>query len=149
MRRPTFSVTGGTVCVLVFIGAVRMVLQPLLPPSTTSYLITPAKGEVVPGAVVEVVWERAVDQGLITAKRVKKPMLVFLADPANVFAKQLELGAFRDAELARYVNRHFVPIKVNLDDKPEWSAVLDSAVAGFQYRDPGCRLVVFDQAGRP
>lgn len=126
-----------------------MLLQPLLPPSTTSYLITPAKGEVVPGAVVEVAWTRTVDEGLVVAKRSKKPLLMFLADPANVFAKQLELGAFRDAELARYVNRHFVPIKVNLDDKPEWAAVLDSAVAGFQYRDPGCRLVVFDQTGRP
>lgn len=149
MRRPTFSVTGGVVCALVAIGAFRVIFQPLLPPSTTGYLITPSSGERVPGAVVEVNWQRTIEEGLAAAKKAKKPMLVFLADPANMFAKQLELGAFRDAELARFVNRHFMPIKINLDDKPEWASILDSAVSGFQFRDPGCRLIVLDQTGRP
>ena len=147
MRKPSFGVTAFAVVTLSLIGAFRVLYEPLLPPSPTEYLVTIPSFEPLPAPIVEIQWKQSVEEGVTDAKKRKLGLLLFFIDPANIYAKQLELKVFRDPEMARFVNRNFVPVKVNLNQYPEWSQSLLPLQRIRRYFDPGAELVVTNQDG--
>lgn len=120
----------------------------MLPPSPTEYLVTIPKFDSVPAPVVEIEWKRSINEGQADAQRRKMPLLIFFVDPSNYYAKQLELDIFRDPEVARFVNRSFVPVKINLDEKPEWSQSILPIQRLYRYLEPGVDLAVTDLDGK-
>ena len=147
MRKPSFGVTAFAVVTLSLIGAFRVVYEPLLPPSPTEYLVTVSSTDALPAPIVEIDWKQSVELGHVEAKRRKLGLLILFVEPSNIYAKQIELNVFRDPEMARFVNRNFVAVKVNLDQYPEWSQVVLPIQRVVRYFDPGAELVVTDQNG--
>ncbi|MBS1700178.1 MAG: hypothetical protein JST12_00830 [Armatimonadetes bacterium] len=148
MRKPTFGVTAGAVVALSLVGVAKVFYEPLLPSSPTEYLVTVPSTDSVPAPIVEINWKRTIDDGQAEAKRRKVGILIFFVDPSNFYAKQLELDVFRDPEVARFVNRSFSAVKVNLDQYPEWSQVVLPVQRLGRYIEPGVELVVTDSDGR-
>lgn len=147
MRKPSFGVTTTAIVVLCLIGGFKVLYEPLLPPSPTEYLITLPSTETLPAPIVEIDWKRSIEEGRQEAKRRKLGMLIFFVDPSNYYAKQLELDDFRDPEVARFVNRSFVPVKINLDQYPEWSQTVLPLQRLGRYIEPGIELLVTDSDG--
>ena len=140
-------VTGASVLILSAIGFFRVLYEPLLPSSPTEYLVTVPKHDTVPAPIVEIDWKRTMAEGQSEAKRRKLGMLIFLVDPSNYYAKELELDTFRDPEVARFVNRTFVAVKIDLDEHPEWAQVLLPLRRLNRYVDSGVDLVVTNEDG--
>jgi hypothetical protein len=147
MKKPSFGVTSFAVITLSAIGIFRVIYAPLLPSSPTEYLVTVPNSEPLPAPIVEINWKRTVEDGRIEAKRRKLGMMILFLDPSSYSAKELEIKVFRAPEMARFVNRNFVPVKVNLDQYPEWAqAVLPLQRLG-RYFDPGVDLLISTQDG--
>ncbi len=85
--------------------------------------------------------------GVKEAKRKRSGLLIFFVDPSNAYAKQLEIRVFRDPEMARFVNRNFIPVKINLDQYPEWRQIILPFQRLRRYFEPGAELVVTRQDG--
>ncbi|MEI8282548.1 MAG: hypothetical protein WCG75_09110, partial [Armatimonadota bacterium] len=147
MRKPSFGVTSLAIVTLSIIGALRVIYEPLLPPSPTEHLITVPATEPMPAPIVEIDWKQTMELGIKEAKRKKSGLLIFFVDPSNSYAKQLEIKVFRDPEMARFVNRNFIPVKINLDQYPEWRQVILPVQRLGRFFDPGVELIVARQDG--
>ncbi len=119
MKNPKFGVTTFAVCVLSAIGITRVILTPRLPASATEKLVTIGLREAPPATTVEVKWKSVSEATFDEARRLRKPMLLLVLDPKDPIARSMEVDVFRDSEVARFVNRNFVGIKVNSDEFPE------------------------------
>ncbi|HOI17609.1 MAG TPA: thioredoxin family protein [Geobacteraceae bacterium] len=59
------------------------------------------------------------EQGLEKQKELKKPMLLFFHLPYCYRCKQMETRVYDDAEVIGFINKHFIPVVVDLDkEKP-------------------------------
>ena len=147
MRKPSFGVTAFAVLTLSLIGTLRVIYEPMLPASPTEYLVTVPASEPTAAPIVEIGWKQSVEQAHIEAKRRKLGLLLVFLDPANTYAKHFELKVFRDPEMARFINRNFVAVKINLDQYPEWSQVVLPMQRLGRYVEPGVELVVTSHEG--
>jgi uncharacterized protein YyaL (SSP411 family) len=147
MKRPAFKVTGGVVCALTFVGVMRVLLEPQLPSSPASPLITLSPDEKLAPPVLDITWRKNIDDALQESKAKDKGLLVFLAEPTSYRARLLETEIFRDDEVVRFVRRHFVSVRINLDDQPEWEGKLFPLARTQAYFVPGCSLFVADTKG--
>ena len=148
MRKPSFGVTASALVLLTALGFFRVIYEPQLPASSTEYLVTVPSSSSIPAPIVEINWKRSIEEGQAEAKRRKTGLLILLIDPSSSYSKDLELKAFRDAEVSRYVNRNFVPVKINLDQFPEWGqSVLPVQRLGHMV-ETGFDLVVADTDGK-
>ena len=147
MKKPSFGVTSFAVLTLSVIGVFRVIYAPLLPSSPTEYLVTVPQTEPLPAPIVEINWRRTIEDGRVEAKRRKLGLFIMFLDPASFYAKEIEVKIFRDPEMARFVNRNFVPVKVNLDQYPEWGQAILPLQRLVRYYDPGVELVVTTQDG--
>ena len=147
MRKPTFGVTALAVTILSVITVLRVAYEPLLPASPTEYLVSVPSSDPQSAPIVEIGWTKDIQTGLTEARRKKVGILIMFIDPSNVYAKQMELKVFRNPEMARFVSRSFVPIKINLDQYPEWRQAIQPLQRLKQVVEPGIELVVADQDG--
>ncbi len=147
MRKPTFGVTALAVVTLSMLGVFRVAYEPLLPPSPTEYLVTVPSSEPQPAPIVEINWKKTIEQGRLEAKRRKLGLLILLVEPANSYARQVELSVFRDPEMARFVNRAFVPVKINLDQYPDMRQVTLPKQRLVRNIESGIELLVTDFEG--
>ena len=147
MRKPSFGVTAFAVLTLSLIGVLRVIYEPMLPASPTEYLVTVPASEPIPAPIVEIGWKQSIDQAHLDAKRRKLGLLLVFMDPANTYSKHFELKVFRDPEVARFINRNYVPVKIDLDQYPEWSQVVLPLQRLGRYVEPGVELVVTSQDG--
>jgi uncharacterized protein YyaL (SSP411 family) len=51
----------------------------------------------------------------------------------------MEHETFMDAECARLLNEHFVPVKVDREQRPDVDALYMDALVAFQAQQPQCR----------
>ena len=147
MKKPSFGVTAFAIVTLSFIGVLRAVYEPSLPSSTTEYIVSVPPTESLPAPIVEINWKRSVEEGIKEAKKRRLGILFFFIEPSSITAKKLEIKVLRDPEMARFVNRNFVPVKVNLDLYPEWSQIILPIQRLGRYYDPAAELVVSTQDG--
>lgn len=148
MRKPSFTVTTCAIVALALIGVFRVIYEPLLPPSPTEDLVSVPSSEPVPAPIVEINWRRTLEEGHAEAKRRKIGMFIFFIDPSSHYGKQLELDTLRDPEVARFINRNFAAVKVNLDQYPEWTQAILPVQRLGRSIEPGIDLVVTDSDGK-
>jgi hypothetical protein len=148
MRKPSFTVTTCAIVALALIGVFRVIYEPLLPPSPTEDIVSVPSSEPVPAPIVEINWRRTLEEGHAEAKRRKIGMFIFFIDPSSYYGKQLELDTLRDPEVARFINRNFAAVKVNLDQYPEWAQAILPIQRLGRSLEPGIDLVVTDSDGK-
>jgi uncharacterized protein len=68
------------------------------------------------------------EEALARAKAEDKPMLVSIGYSACHWCHVMEHESFEDAETAAYMNEHFVPIKVDREERPDVDAIYMQAV---------------------
>jgi hypothetical protein len=78
-----------------------------------------------------VAWEPWDDQALERAGNEDKPLLVSIGYSACHWCHVMEHESFEDPETAAYMNEHFVPIKVDREERPDVDSIYMQAVQGM------------------
>ncbi|HEY4336327.1 MAG TPA: thioredoxin domain-containing protein [Puia sp.] len=73
-------------------------------------------------------WYAWGEEALETAKREDKPILVSIGYAACHWCHVMERESFEDAETARYMNEHFVNIKIDREERPDLDHIYMDAV---------------------
>ena len=76
-------------------------------------------------------WYAWGDEALERARAEDKPILLSIGYSACHWCHVMEHESFEDAETAAYMNEHFVPIKVDREERPDVDAIYMEAVQGM------------------
>jgi uncharacterized protein YyaL (SSP411 family) len=70
-----------------------------------------------------VAWHPWGEDALVRAREEDKPILVSIGYSSCHWCHVMERESFEDAEVAEYMNEHFVPIKVDREERPDVDAI--------------------------
>jgi uncharacterized protein len=70
-------------------------------------------------------------EALQRARETDRPILLSIGYSACHWCHVMERESFEDAETARYMNEHFVPIKVDREERPDVDSIYMEAVQGM------------------
>jgi uncharacterized protein YyaL (SSP411 family) len=73
-------------------------------------------------------WYRWGDEAFASAKRESKPIFLSVGYSTCHWCHVMEAESFEDEEIARYLNEHYIAIKVDREERPDIDAVYMSAV---------------------
>jgi uncharacterized protein len=73
-------------------------------------------------------WHPWGEEALSTARRDNKPLLVSIGYSACHWCHVMERESFEDPEVAAVMNEHFVPVKVDREERPDVDAIYMDAV---------------------
>ncbi|HMC07667.1 MAG TPA: thioredoxin domain-containing protein [Solirubrobacterales bacterium] len=76
-------------------------------------------------------WHAWGPEALERAKRDDKPILLSIGYSACHWCHVMERESFEDSETAAYMNEHFVPIKVDREERPDLDSIYMEAVQGM------------------
>src|ERR687895_1204756 len=88
-------------------------------------------------------------EALEAARREDRPILLSIGYSACHWCHVMERESFEDEETARYMNEHFVNIKVDREERPDVDALYMEAVQGLTRRGGGPMNVFLDPDGVP
>jgi uncharacterized protein YyaL (SSP411 family) len=74
------------------------------------------------------------DEAFETAKRLRRPVLVSIGYSTCHWCHVMEEESFDDPEVARYLNEHFIAIKVDRESRPDVDAVYMAAIHAMNGR---------------
>ena len=69
-------------------------------------------------------------EALARARRAHRPILLSIGYSSCHWCHVMEHESFEDAETAAFMNEHFVPIKVDREERPDVDAIYMEAVQG-------------------
>jgi uncharacterized protein YyaL (SSP411 family) len=103
-------------------------LNPDGSPKYTNRLILEASPYLLQHAHNPVNWYPWGDEAFARAKREGKPIFLSVGYSTCHWCHVMEAESFEDEEIARYLNEHYVAIKVDREERPDIDAVYMSAV---------------------
>ena len=71
------------------------------------------------------------DEALERSLELDRPILLSIGYSACHWCHVMERESFEDAETARFMNEHFVPIKVDREERPDVDAIYMEAIQGM------------------
>jgi uncharacterized protein YyaL (SSP411 family) len=103
-------------------------LNPDGSPKYTNRLILEASPYLLQHAHNPVNWYAWGDEAFARAKREGKPIFLSVGYSTCHWCHVMEAESFEDEEIARYLNEHYIAIKVDREERPDIDAVYMSAV---------------------
>ena len=94
-------------------------------------------------------WHPWGEEALERARDEDKPILLSIGYSACHWCHVMEHESFEDAETAAYMNKHFVPIKVDREERPDVDAIYMEAVQGMTGHGGWPLTAFLDPAGVP
>jgi uncharacterized protein YyaL (SSP411 family) len=79
-------------------------------------------------------WYRWGDEAFETARRLGRPVLLSIGYSTCHWCHVMEEESFEDEEIARYINEHYVAIKVDREERPDVDAIYMTAVQALTGR---------------
>src|SRR5919107_772430 len=79
-------------------------------------------------------WHPWGEEALALAQRENKPLLVSIGYSACHWCHVMERESFEDAETAALMNEHFIPVKVDREERPDVDAIYMDAVQAMTGR---------------
>ena len=89
------------------------------------------------------------DEALTRARELDRPLLVSIGYSSCHWCHVMERESFEDAETAAYMNEHFVPIKVDREERPDVDDIYMEAVQGMTGQGGWPLTVFLDSEGVP
>jgi uncharacterized protein len=103
-------------------------LNPDGSPQYTNRLLLSSSPYLLQHAHNPVNWYPWGDEAFETAKRLRRPVLLSVGYSTCHWCHVMEEESFEDEEIARYLNEHYVAIKVDREERPDVDAIYMSAV---------------------
>jgi uncharacterized protein len=120
-RSPSFIVVSLVVTALAIFGFGAKRLERIIPrassqgPSVQSDFFRQSRGSIQ--------WRQMTPETLAEARRSDKPILLYVGVPWSLTGRELDQEAFTDPEIQSYIIRHFVPVRIDADQRPHWLSV--------------------------
>ncbi|HEV2791424.1 MAG TPA: thioredoxin domain-containing protein [Solirubrobacterales bacterium] len=108
---------------------------------TSPYLLQPKDNPVA--------WQPWGEEALERARAEDKPILLSIGYSACHWCHVMERESFEDPEVAAYMNEHFVPVKVDRDERPDVDAIYMEAVQAISGHGGWPMTVFLDPDGVP
>src|SRR5690242_388814 len=89
------------------------------------------------------------DEALERARELDRPLLVSIGYAACHWCHVMEHESFEDDDTAAYMNEHFVPVKVDREERPDVDAIYMEAVQGMTGHGGWPMTVFCDPDGVP
>src|SRR5262249_19262773 len=96
-----------------------------------------------------VAWQPWGQEALEQARRKDKPIVLSIGYSACHWCHVMERESFEDADTAAYMNDHFVPIKVDREERPDVDDIYMEAVQGMTGQGGWPLTVFLDSEGAP
>ena len=143
MRRPNYGTVTGVTAALTAVCFLRAVLLPYIPPPSPE-IAQWGNGEFVRRAAdQEVRWRPVGKAAFDEARRLSRPLVVVVGVPWSRTGREAD-DAFVQPDVARALNRGFVPVRIDAAQDPRWLSQflpLERARSGF---GTGFQAWVFD-----
>ena len=124
MYRPSFSVTALTLAILTALGFVAVSQRYRLPLPPVNGLGANTAAYLRQGAHQPVKWMEMGDAAFLQARRKGLPMLLVIGAPWSAVGRQVDKQFFMEPEIAGFLNRTFVCVRVDGNESPEWLGCL-------------------------
>ena len=124
MYRPSFSVTALTLAILTVFGLVIVSQRYRLPLPPVNSLGDNTAAYLRQGAHQPVKWLSLDDGAFLQARRKGLPMLLVIGAPWSAIGRQVDKQFFMEPEIAGFLNRTFVCVRVDGSESPEWLGCL-------------------------
>lgn len=147
MPRPAFTVVTGVVVALAFVGLGSRLLNRFIPKQTENRLFGERLEFLSRASIQKIDWKTPTVETFAEARRVDRPVLLFLGRSSNPYARELDNGVFQMGRVQAYLARNFLCIRIDVDAFPEYRSALlpvSRAILGIM---PGCQLWVLDPNG--
>ncbi len=119
MRRPSYAAVTGVTAAMVFLGFARVALVRFIPPPHPQ-IAQWGQGEFVRRAQAqEISWRPLGPKAFQEAQALSRPVLLVVGVPWSALGRQAD-QTFAVPEVARALNRNFVPIRVDTAQDPRW-----------------------------
>ncbi len=76
-------------------------------------------------------WHPWGDEAFAQARRLRRPVFVSIGYSTCHWCHVMEEESFEDEEIAGFLNEHFIPVKVDREERPDVDAIYMKAVQGF------------------
>jgi len=148
MQRPAFNVVTFILVTLCSAGAIVAMTKRFIPPPPANSLKDSSDAFLTQAMYQPIQWQLIGDAPLAQARRENKPIMLVIGTPWSNPARAFDREVFRDPEIANYVGRYFVCMRVDGNEYPEWLNAmlpLSRISAGMQ---PGYQIWTLDSQAR-
>lgn len=155
MFRPSFTVATLVLLVLAVIAVISKGLKPYVPLRPANVLAMSEDDFLRQAAHEPVAWHYLSDKPFLVARQERKPILLVIGTPWSSLARKMDDTVFTDVDVARYLNRNFVCVRIDASADRKWlnaylpySRATWGLMVGFQawILDPNGRMM--DLIGR-
>ncbi|HEY0867856.1 MAG TPA: DUF255 domain-containing protein, partial [Fimbriimonas sp.] len=155
MRKPSFKVVTNVVILLTILGVLTKNLQPYIRRQPRNALANEKEAFLRQAAFQSIQWKRNSSSAFSQARHEGKPILFLIGAPWSTLARRVDQRVFRDPDVARFLNRNYICIRVDASEDRKWlsaflpySRMTHGLAPGFQawILDPQARLI--DLIGR-
>jgi uncharacterized protein YyaL (SSP411 family) len=144
---PRFGAAATTMAALAFVFSAAAWLRGRIGPPEEGPLGAFSAGYLRQGARLPVRWRVLSDSPFLEAQRLDRPVVVVAGAERSALARAFDRRILALPEVAERLNREFVSVRVDLDQRPEWASSvlpLSGAAANF---DETWFVACFDPAG--
>ncbi len=120
MDRPRYPYVVSVLVVIFAFGALLRLAKPLIPPEEPTDVIRQPADYAKAALAERIPWMGMGPLALSESRRLDRPLLVFIAAPWSAIGRDLENRGFRDADVRAFVRRHFVAVRLDPSQRPEW-----------------------------
>lgn len=132
-----------TVVVLVTIGFLTVnLLRPFVPTPLPNDDALAHGDYLAKNAKAQVRWRAWHPRVLTEARDRDRPILLTIGIWGSPAALHLDRKVFNDPEVAEQINRSFIPVRVDLEEQPEWQGVILPLQKAARLPDYGFEMVV-------
>ncbi len=148
MQRPSYAVV--TICVtgLAVFGLVTHYAGPLAPPEPPNALEMESGDFLRQASRQRVDWKLPTPEAFALARRLGKPIMFVVGTPWSEVGRRVDERIFADPEVAAYLSRHFISIRVDGQERPEWLATYMPLSRPASGALPDLQIWFLDAAGR-
>jgi len=120
-KRGTYAMLNLTMLSLAFVACMVFVCRPLVPPPELGPIAREPGQFMRSGASQKVAWQTLGDDPFAEARRLDLPVLFVIGTDASNEARAYDRWVFSANEVAVRINRDFIPVRVDLDQSPDWA----------------------------
>jgi len=149
MRKPEFNVVTFVILVLATLGALVASLRGKIPPAPENRLAPYSSPFLQMAKNQPVGWYPFSDEPFRLARRNERPIMLFIGSATSPTVRRLDDILFKDEDLANYLERNFISIRLDSTELPEWASIY-LPISRFRIDfSPEAQIWFLDPAGEP
>lgn len=123
-------------------------LHELLPTPKTNRMEAESADFMRQGAYHALDWRPLGDAAMSEARRADRPILLVLGTSWSTEARRMDQRIFSDPEVASFLSRNFICVRVDLDEKPQWRSAFLPVSRGQTLISSGFQMYYLDPQGQ-